>query len=186
MRYGLWLWILLTALRAPSQECTAYVIVDPFDVTTHMGIDGLATEDFDAKLGNTSLTIVSSSQSFNNRVLVMVQAAGSAEDPKVVKLASLIAGLARQTPAGRPVAFAVFGEHAVFSKGFATSLQERNAAIDDVMAQLNSLGKSPAVFDALHEGIGFFGQQQPGDTIVLISSSRDIKSRETIETWKKS
>lgn len=176
MRYT-WLWILLAASTALSQECTVYMIVDPFDKVTHLGIDGLKADDFEAKLGNAALPIVSSTQSFSSRVLVLVQAAGSAEDPHILELARRVAEMARQAPADRPLAFGAFGNHTSFTKGFSRNLQERNAGIDEVMSRLSSLGKDAAVFDALHEAIALFGQEQPGDTIVLVSSEHDIRSK---------
>jgi|SRR5579862_111931 len=176
MRY-IWLWILLIASPVLSQECTAYMVVDAFDKVTHKGIDGLNAGDFEAKLGNASLQIVSSTQSFNNRVLVLVQAAGSSEDPNILAVARRVAEMARQAPVDRLVAFGAFGDHTVFTKGFSSNLQERSAGIDQVMSQLNSLGRYTAVFDALHDGIALFGQTQPGDTIVLVGSGHDVKSR---------
>ena len=185
MNFRLLLWIILATCPAISQDCSGYVVVDPFDSVTHMGIDGLRATDFEAKLGNASLPIVSSTQSFNSRVLVLVQAAGSAEDPHILELARRVAEMSRQAPADRPLAFGAFGNRTSFTKGFPRNSQDRNAGIDDVMSQLNSLGKDAAVFDALHEGIALFGQEQPGDTIVLVSSEHDIKSKRNDQDLEK-
>src|SRR5579864_1121909 len=117
MRY-IWLWILLIASPVLSQECTAYMVVDAFDKVTHKGIDGLNAGDFEAKLGNASLQIVSSTQSFNNRVLVLVQAAGSSEDPNILAVARRVAEMARQAPVDRLVAFGAFGDTLCLPKDF--------------------------------------------------------------------
>lgn len=184
MRYT-WLWILLAACPALSQECTVYMVVDPFDKVTHIGIDGLKADDFEAKLGNASVPVVSSTQSFNSRVLVLVQAGGSSEDPHILELARRVAEMARQAPADRPLAFGAFGNRTSFTKGFPRNSQDRNAGIDEVMSRLSSLGKDAAIFDALHEGIALFGQEQPGDTIVLVSSEHDIKSKRNDQDLEK-
>jgi len=173
----LWLCLLVAPCLATGQSCTAYAVIDVFDSKSHMGIDGLEANDFEVKMGGSSLPIVSMSQSFNNRVLVMVQGAGSLKGPLPAEITRGIAGFVRLAPAGRPVAFAAFANRTAFTKGFSANVQERSAWIDDVIAQLNSIGNDPAVFDALHEGIAFFGPDQPGDTIILISTGHDVSSK---------
>ncbi len=91
--------------------------------------------------------------------------------------ANALANLAAQAPKGRSVAFGVFAERAIFMKRFSTDSQERRSSINEVMAQSNTLGKQTALYDALHEALGLFGQHQPGDTILLISDGFDNRSK---------
>ncbi len=177
MRYCVWLWIILGASQALAQGCITYVVVNAFDRTNHLEINGLTADDFEIKLAGDSLQIASSAQNFAGRVLVMVQGPGSEDDPTIPEVARNVAEMARQAPPDRPVAFALFGERVIFTKGFSTGWGERRAAVEEVMAQINTLGKSPAVYDALHEGLQFFGPPQPGDTIVLVGTGHDIKSK---------
>ena len=65
--------IVLSSATVFAQTCTTYVVVDPFDGKTRHGIDGLKAEDFEARMGSASLPVVSATQSFNNRVLVLVE-----------------------------------------------------------------------------------------------------------------
>jgi len=176
MNCRLFLWIILASCPAICQECSAYVVIDPFDAVSHIGIDGLQVADFEAKMDNALLPIANARQAFNSRVLIMVQANGSAEDPEVMKLVHTVAELARQASPLHPVAFGIYGERVVFTKGFIGNWDERRPAIDGVLQQINSIGKYGAVFDALHEGLALFGQPEPGDTVVLVGDGHDVKS----------
>jgi hypothetical protein len=115
----------------------------------------------------------------NNRMLVLVDASGGAEEPKVAESVRTIADVTRQAPAEMPVAFGIFGERAFLSHGFASDLKTMNAQIDEVMTQLSSpsLGQYPALFDALHEALALFGEPEPGDTILLVSRGLNYGSK---------
>jgi hypothetical protein len=151
--------------------------VDPFDSKTTKGIDGLRAEDFEAKLDHTSVPIVSVTQRFNGRLLLLLEISGTAEDPTLADRANQLANLAAQAPTGRSVAFGVFAERAIFMKGFSSDPQERRSSINEIMAQSKSLGKQTAVYDALHDALTLFGPHQPGDTILLISDGFDNHSK---------
>ena len=80
---GVFLFLLALAAPAIAQTCTTYVMVDPFNSKTERGIDGLTAERFQASMGNTSLPVVSATQSFNNRVLVLTETSGSADNKEI-------------------------------------------------------------------------------------------------------
>lgn len=161
-----------------AQTCTTYVLVDPFDSETSLGINGLKAEDFDARMGSKSLPIISATQKFNNRVLVLVEISGSSNNTPMLGNAQGMADLVRRAPAGRPIAFGVFAEEAFISKEFSADPQTRSSAIDGVLAQAARLpGKAPAIFDSLHQAIGVFGPHQPGDTIILLTDGHDSSSK---------
>lgn len=170
--------IALASATVFAQTCTTYVVVDPFDGKTKHGIDGLKAEDFEARMGSASLPVVSATQSFNNRVLVLVEISGNSYNWPMLATARGMARIARTASAGRPIAFGVFAEEAFISKEFYADPQKRSSAIDDVLAQAERLpGKDPAVFDSLHQAIAAFGPHQPGDTIILLTDGHDYTSK---------
>ena len=177
MRHGLWLGVLLLSSLASGQTCTSYVVIDPFDHKTTMGINGLHAEDFEAKLANSSVPIVSVTQSFNGRLLLLLETSGTAEDSSLAARANELANLAAEAPTWRSVGFGIFAERAMFMKGFSTDKQERRSSINELMAQAGSLGKQTALYDALHQALALFGQHLPGDTILLVSDGFDNHSK---------
>ncbi len=66
-----------------AQNCSTYAVVDPFDGKTSHGIDGLKAENFEAKAGSLSLPIVSATQNFNSRVLILLQIGTSPEQQRM-------------------------------------------------------------------------------------------------------
>jgi hypothetical protein len=181
--------LFLIAFAAPvvlAQNCTVYVVVDPFNTKTSHGIDGLTSESFQALMGKTFLPVVSASQAFNNRVLVLAETSGSAGNKDVDALVRGIAAKARSAPAGRPIAFGAFAEEAVISKEFLTDPQKRSSSIDEVLAQAARLpGKYASLFDTLHQAIAVFGPHQPGDTILLLTDGHDNKSKRNLNDMEK-
>lgn len=179
----------LIALAAPvvlAQNCTTYVLVDPFNTKTGHGIDGLTAESFQALMGKTSLPVVTATQNFNNRVLLLVEASGSADNKEVAALVRGIAAKARTAPAGRPIAFGAFAEETIISKEFLTDPQKRSSAIDEVLAQAAQLpGKYASLFDSLHQAVAVFGPHQPGDTILLLTDGHDNKSKRNLNDMEK-
>lgn len=165
------------SIRSSAQACSAFVVADPFDRKTSHGIDGLTAGDFEARIGGNSLSIVSIAQRFNSRLMVLVDVSGASEDPSLGELVNGIATQARQAPAGRAVAFGVFAEHAVFTKGFSASPAQRSTEIDQVIAGSRSLGARSALFDSLHEAISTFRGSQPGDAILIVSDGVDNQSK---------
>jgi hypothetical protein len=173
--------LLLHPAWASAQECASYVVADVFDRKTTLGVEGLSAADFEARLGTIPLKIVSSTTRMDNRVLLLVEVAEAAEIPDAAVFPGTVADMARQMPEGGRVAFGAFAERAVFTKGFASSRRERTAQVDDVVSQFGSLGKQPAVFDALHRSLALFGERQPGDTIVLVGNGHDHHSKRNDE-----
>ena len=183
------IFLFLIALAAPAvlaQNCTTYVLVEPFNTKTGRGMDGLTAESFQALLGNASLPVVSATQSFNNRVLVLTESSGSADNKEVEALVRGIAAKARTAPSGRPIAFGAFAEETIIGKEFLTDPKKRSSAIDEVLAQAARLpGKYASLFDSLHQAIGVFGPHQPGDTILLLTDGHDNKSKRNLNDMEK-
>ncbi|HEY2390618.1 MAG TPA: hypothetical protein VGK22_05550 [Candidatus Angelobacter sp.] len=164
-----------TASALFAQNCTAYVLVDPFDTKTGMGIDNLTAENFSAKIDGLSLPIVSATQRFNNRLLVLIEVRGNT-DPK--QMEPTIQGIVGRAPAGRPIAFGVFSEEAFISEEFSDDHKRRSAAIHELVTKAAQLpGKDSALFDSLHQAIAAFGPHQPGDTILLVTEGKDYTSK---------
>jgi hypothetical protein len=181
--------LFLLALAAPAvlaQNCTTYVLIEPFNTKTGHGIDGLKAESFQALMGNASLPVVSATQDFNNRVLVLTESSGSADNKEVSMLVRAIADKARKAPTGRPIAFGAFAEEAVIGKEFLTDPQKRSSAIDEVLAQAARLpGKYVSLFDSLHQAIAVFGPHQPGDTILVLTDGHDNKSKRNLHDMER-
>ncbi len=176
MRHALLVAIVLTSSWSLAQDCTTYVVLTAYDRLTGVPIETLKTEDFEARMGNAALPVVTSSQHFNNRLLVLLETDGAANDDKIEDEVNVVTRMARQAPEGISVAFGVFAEKAVFTKEFFADSQKRDAGISEVIEQKNSLGKRVALWDALHQAVALFGQHQPGDTVLLVSDVYDDKS----------
>lgn len=168
--------LLLFSTFLAAQECSSHIVVDPFDQKTSLGIDNLKAEDFDVHLGSAAVPVLSATQNFNNRVLVLLETSGSNDDQGISQMVQRVAELARRAPNSRRIAFGIFGERALIADTFSATQEERSARIDQLMAQTATLGKYSAVFDSLHAALASFGPHQAGDTIVLISDGEDVKS----------
>ncbi len=83
------------------------------------------------------------------------------------------------------MAFGMYAGQAAFTKGFLTDSRKRTAEINEVAEQGDSLGQRVALFDALHQGLKMFGPHQPGDTILLIGSPYDDKSKHSVDSIRK-
>lgn len=175
-RYCLIVCVYLLSISCFAQDCTSSMIVDPFDSKTTVGIDGLQAEDFDLRIGKTIVPVISATQKFNNRVVVLLEITGKDESPEIGQLVNRVAQMVRQAPVLKPVAFGIFGERAIFADTFSVTAEERAAKVDQLMEQASTLGKHPAVFDSLHAALSVFGSHQPGDTLILISDGEDFKS----------
>jgi len=178
MRHALWLTLLLfsasalASLGAFGQACTTYTVVNAVDRKTGDDITNLNPEDFDAKLGQHPLSVVSAEQNFNNRLLVLLETDGTNND-RIEEVVSLATRLAREAPEGRRLAFGAFAQRSIFTKGFSGDPKERADAINSVIEDAPSLGKRIALYDALHNALALFGQHQPGDTVLVITDGFD-------------
>lgn len=159
--------VLLPASLAAAQECTTQVMVNAFDSDTRTDLHGLLARDFEARLGRSSLQVVSAHPVFRNRVLVLLDLGRSSDRNSDLQG---VAALLREAPLGLPVAFGVFAGNAVFTPGFLTDDIELSAAIENVLSRTRNLKPGSAIIPALHQALRQFGPHQPGDTVLLISS----------------
>lgn len=172
--------LVFSASLAFAQNCTTYVMAEPFDALTKSSIDHLKAENFMAKMGSTSLPIVSATQTYNNRVLVLLQVGtNSNADKKQLQMQTQeVVELVRQAPAGRPLAFGIFAEKAFISNEFSADPHTRSAMVDEILAQAAQLpGKNMAIYDSLLHALAAFGPHQPGDTILLLTEGYDSSSK---------
>src|ERR1700757_2743448 len=95
------------ALPAAAQECTSYVVVSAFDRKTGDDIDDLNAGDFQARLGKRDVAVLSATQKFTDRLLVLLQTDGTSND-RIEDVVNLATRMARQAPEGKPLAFGVF------------------------------------------------------------------------------
>jgi hypothetical protein len=168
--------LLFPTAWAMAQQCTAYSVVSAIDRKTGDDIDDLNASDFEAQMGKSPLQVVSATQNFNNRVLVLLETDGTKSE-RVEDAVTLVTRMARQAPDGRRLAFGVFSQRAKFSKGFNPDAKQRSAEISELIEEAPELGSSVALFDALHDAIALFGPREPGDTVVLISDAFDEASK---------
>ena len=165
--------IALASTTLLAQNCTTYVVVDAFDGKTTLSINNLKAENFEAKVGGAQLPVVSTTQNFNNRVLVLVEVTGDPYDRS-----RQVASVVRKEPAGRRIAFGVFSEEVIITKDFSDDPHKRSSEIDEVISQAKRLpGSEPALFDNLHQALAAFGPHQPGDTVVLVTDFHDHHSK---------
>jgi hypothetical protein len=175
-RFFIALVFLISALTE-GQECTSYAAIYAFDHKTSANIMALKAEDLEAKIDTIPAPVTSLKPLSRNRILVLIEVSGRDEDARIAGLVDGAVEVSKQAPDGLPVAFGVFGETTLLTDAFYTNAQERNANIDKIMSQAKALGKYPALYDALHEGLALFPNHEPGDTIVLVSDGYDNKSK---------
>ena len=187
MSHKTWLFLFLAVIsfNAAGQECTTTVLASFYDQLTKDEIETLKTEDFAVKIDGKALPVLSASRNFHNRFLILLQTEGSAQNDKLADLVNTVTLQARQIPDGKPVAFGVFAEKALFTKGFLADSKERTAAINDVIEGAGPLGKHVALWDALHEALELFGPHQPGDTILLVGDPYDDISHHSANAVEK-
>ncbi|HET9837730.1 MAG TPA: hypothetical protein VFR84_05790, partial [Candidatus Angelobacter sp.] len=101
----------------------------------------------------------------------------AAKSEKLGDLVEMVTRQARTAPEGKPVAFGIFSQKALFTKAFIDDPEQRNSALGAVIEEQASLGKRAALWDALHEALAQFGPHQPGDTILLVGDPFDDASR---------
>jgi len=173
----LFLCFFLLSSSAVSQECTSYVVVAAYDNKVGADMENLKPEDFDASAGPVPFSVASAQQNFHNRLLVLVETDNMGNNDKMRDRVDVVTRWARQVPEGEPVAFGIFGKRTFFTKGFFAGVKERTAAINEVIEEQDAVGKSAALFDALHRALQLFGDHQPGDTLLLVSDDFDDDSR---------
>ncbi|MBZ5522719.1 MAG: hypothetical protein LAP21_10820 [Acidobacteriia bacterium] len=172
--------VLFFSCLAVAQECTSYVVINAWEPKVRLDIETLKAGDFAARLdhGKTPLTVVSASQQYNSRLLVLLETDGLGKN-NVSETVDTVMRFVRELPEGKPVAFGVYADHAVFTKGFFTSSKERTVAANAVREEAGSLGKRVALYDSLVQAAKLFGERQPGDAVLLVGSPFDDKSHKT-------
>src|ERR1700724_529745 len=170
---------------AAGQDCTAYVVVNVYNPKLSIDVLTLKAEDFEARMDKTALPIVSSTRDYTSRLLVLLETDGTDDNSQAAEAVDTVTRMARQAPEGQPVAFGVYADRAVFTKGFFTNSQERTTAINAVREEASSLGKRVAMFDALHQALQLFGPHQPGDSLLLVGYPYDDKSRRSASDVEK-
>lgn len=180
MRSLLWLSVLLLSTWAAAQECTTFVVVAALDHETGEELDMLQTRDFQVSIGSRPVEVISATRPFNNRLLILVEMDGATASEKLSETVEMITHFAREAPEGKPIAFGVYADRAVFTKGFISDPHERTEAINSVVEESNSLGKRVALMDSLHQALRVFGRHQAGDTVLLVADPFDDLSKESI------
>jgi hypothetical protein len=180
--------LLLLALAsrwAGGQECTTTVLVSFYDQLTTSEIQTLKSEDIEVRMSGASLPVLSASRDFHNRLLILLETEGAGKNEKLENLVDQVTQQARTAPEGKPVAFGIFAEKALFTREFLADPEKRTAAINGVIEEAGSLGKHVALWDALHQALEQFGPHQPGDTILLVGDPYDDSSRHSAHDVEK-
>ncbi|HKV94972.1 MAG TPA: hypothetical protein VJW20_20670 [Candidatus Angelobacter sp.] len=183
----LWLFVLLAATTQgiAAQDCTNTVLVSFYDQLTTNEIQTLKSDDVEVRMSGSDLPILGFSRDFDNRLLILLETEGAAKSDKLEDLVEMVTRQARTAPDGKPVAFGIFVQKAVFTKGFQQDEKKRTAAVNDVIEEAGSLGKHVALWDSLHEALQQFGPHQPGDTVLLIGDPYDdISHHSAVEVEK--
>ncbi len=172
--------IVFFAVSGIGQDCTTSVVVNVFDDSLKLDVQTLKADDFQARMGDTRLSIVNSEQHYDSRILVLLEVDSGDKDSKVSDVIETTTRMARQAPEGKPVAFGVYADRAVFTKGFISDPEKRSHEINAVIEEADALGKRVALYDALHQALQLFGEPQPGDTVLLVGSPYDDKSNHSL------
>src|SRR5580765_5239090 len=187
MKQKNWLMIVfaLTACSAAAQECTTTVLASFYDQLTKSEIETLKTSDIEVKVGGKTVPLLNATRDFNNRVLVLVETDGANKNDRIEEVVDMVTRQTREADEGKPVAFGMFAEKALFTKAFLSTQEKRNAAMSEVIEEAGSLGKRVALWDALHQALGLFGPHHPGDTVLLIGEPYDDASHHSAESVEK-
>jgi hypothetical protein len=162
----------LFAAPAVGQECTSYVVVSVFDRKTGDDIDHLNAGDFQVLLGKRDAAVISATEKFTDRLVVLLQTDDTNND-RIEEVVNLATRMARQAPEGKPLAFGVFVKRAAFTQGFITDPKSRALAISGIAEGEPALGKEVHLYNALHEALALFGPHQPGDAVLVITDGYD-------------
>lgn len=183
----LWLFVLLAATTQgiAAQECTNTVLVSFYDQLTTNEIQTLKPDDVQVRMSGSDLPVLSFSRDFNNRLLILLEIDGAAKNDKLEDVVEMVTRQARTAPDGKPVAFGIFAQRAIFTKGFQGDEKKRTDAVNDVIEEAGSLGKHVALWDSLHEALEQFGPHQPGDTVLLVGDPYDDSSRHSAHDVEK-
>jgi hypothetical protein len=178
MKQKIWLMIVLalTACSAAAQECTITVLASFYDQLTKNEIETLKSGDIEVRVAGKTVPLLNATRDFNNRVLVLVETDGANKNDRIEEVVDMVTRQAREADEGKPVAFGMFAEKALFTKTFLPNPEKRKAAMSEVIEEAGSLGKRVALWDALHQALGLFGPHQPGDTVLLIGEPYDDAS----------
>jgi hypothetical protein len=178
MKPTLWLCLILaiSCCCAAQEDCTRTVLVSFYDQLTKNEIETLKTSDLEVRADGKILPVLDASRDFDNRLLILLETQGAAKNEHLDEIVNEVTLQARATPAGKPVAFGIFSDKSVFTKGFISDPRERTKAIAEVMEEAGKLGKRVALWEALREALKVFGPHQPGDTILLVADPYDDKS----------
>jgi hypothetical protein len=178
MKQAFWLFLIFALARCciAQEDCTRTVLVSFYDQTTKDEIQTLKTDDLEVRVDDKRLPVLEASRDFDNRLLILLETQGAAKNKHLDDVVDAVTLQARQAPDGKPVAFGIFSDKAVFTKGFFSNPRERTKAIAEVMEEAGKLGKRVALWEALHEALKVFGPHQPGDTILLVADPYDDKS----------
>lgn len=170
----------LFSCLAAAQECTSYVVINAWEPRVHLNIETLKAADLSARLdhGKTPLTVVSASQQYTSRLLVLLETDGLGRN-EVSDTVDTVMRFVRQAPEGKPVAFGIYADRAIFTKDFYSTTAERTAAANAVREEAGSLGKRVALYQSLIDAVKVFGTHQPGDAVLLVGSAYDDRSNKT-------
>jgi len=182
-----WLVIFLSLIvrSALGQECTRTVLVSFYDQLTTAEIETLKADDIEARMGSSSLPVLSASRDFHNRLLILIEMDGTGKNEKLENVVETVTQQARTAPEGKPVAFGIYSEKAMFTEDFFSDTEKRARAVNAVIEEQGSLGKHVALWDALHQALALFGPHQPGDTILLIGEPYDDASHHSASDVEK-
>src|SRR5258708_27090307 len=97
--------ILALASCAAGQDCTSYVVVNAYNHKLGIDLATLKAGDFDARMGSTTLSVVSSEHDYKSRLVVLLETDGAANSSKIGDVVAAVTRMARQGPDGQPVAF---------------------------------------------------------------------------------
>jgi hypothetical protein len=177
--------LVLTFHPAFGQDCTTTVLVSFYDQLTTAEIQTLNAGDIQARMSGADLPVLDASRDFNNRLLILLETEGAAKSEKLEELVNTVTRQARTAPEGKPVAFGIFSQKSLFTKGFIADPEKRSSAIAAIVEEQASLGKHVALWDALHEALAQFGAHQPGDTILLVGDPYDDSSHHSASDVEK-
>ncbi len=164
--------IFAVATCAFSQDCTRTVPVNVLTYNTYQVLP-FQPERLRGSLKGRPVTISHFERIKGNRILLLIDISGSMGDfSQLNDLLDLFLG---QIPAGSSVAVGFFNDKTLLSDGFISVPKELIKSLERFRG-LEVQGHT-ALYDAIDQGLRFFQQPNPGDSILLISDGGENESK---------
>jgi hypothetical protein len=131
-------------------------------------------QDYEATLGHERISVVKVQPFKKARTLILLPADYdhiTKDKGDFDRLVGWLSGITA-LPGNASVAYGLYAQKMIFSDHFTSDPQELRSSLEELVknAKTGSLGANYVTYDRLVEAVGYFGQPQPGDSVILLSN----------------